>query len=62
MSVTKIQQLQKEEPRVKKWPIKGHICVDKVRVEFGIEKYVAVEETSLEIAAGEFICILGPSG
>ena len=27
-----------------------------------MEKYVAVEETSLEIGAGEFICILGPSG
>jgi len=62
MSVTSIQQIQKEEARKKVWPIKGHIKIDKVWVEFGVEKYVAVEETSLEIAAGEFVCILGPSG
>lgn len=62
MSVTNIQQIMKEEARKKTWPVKGHITVDKVRVEFGVEKYVAVEETSLEITAGEFICILGPSG
>lgn len=63
MSVTSIQQIQKEEARKKNiWPVKGHIMMDEVRVEFGVEKYIAVEDTSLEIAAGEFVCILGPSG
>ena len=62
MSVTSIQQIQKEEARKKIWPVKGHIVIDEVRVEFGVEKYIAVEDTTLEIAAGEFVCILGPSG
>jgi NitT/TauT family transport system ATP-binding protein len=62
MSVTSIQQIHKEEARKKTWPIKGHIRMDSVRVEFGSEKYVAVEETTLNISAGEFVCILGPSG
>lgn len=62
MSVTNIQPIYKDEARKKKWPIKGHISIDEVRVEFGAARHVAVEQTSLEISAGEFICILGPSG
>ncbi len=62
MSVAQIQQLHKEDNNKKTWPVKGHIRMENVRVEFGVEKYVAVEETTLEIAAGEFVCILGPSG
>jgi NitT/TauT family transport system ATP-binding protein len=62
MSVTNIQPIYKEETRKKKWPIKGHIKIDKVRVEFGAVKHLAVTETSLDISAGEFVCILGPSG
>ena len=62
MSVTNIQAIHKDETRKKKWPIKGHIKIDKVRVEFGAVKHTAVEDTSLDIKAGEFICILGPSG
>lgn len=61
MSVAQIQQLHKEDNK-KSWPVKGHIRMESVRVEFGADKYVAVEDTSLEISAGEFVCILGPSG
>jgi len=62
MPVANIQPIHKEEARKKSWPIKGHIRMNEVRVEFGAEKYVAVEDTTLEIKSGEFVCILGPSG
>jgi len=43
---------------------KGHIRIDRVAVTFGRGANVntAVEETSLDIAPGEFVCLLGPSG
>jgi len=43
---------------------KGHILIDRVAVTFGRGANVntAVEETSLDIAPGEFVCLLGPSG
>jgi len=62
MSLASIQTLHKEEAHKHGWPVKGQINMDKLRVEFGPDKYIAVEETSLDIAAGEFVCILGPSG
>jgi len=43
---------------------KGQIKVDEVSITFGAGKdaHLAVETTSINIKAGEFVCILGPSG
>lgn len=41
--------------------LKGHIVIDDVSVIFGKDT-VAVENASLEIQPGEFVCLLGPSG
>jgi len=43
---------------------KGHIAIDRVAVTFGRGGSIqtAVAETSLDIAPGEFVCLLGPSG
>ena len=43
---------------------KGHIVIDGVAVTFGrgSHTHTAVTETSLDIAPGEFVCVLGPSG
>ena len=41
--------------------LKGHIKIEDVSVVFG-KDVVAVEEASLEIKPGEFVCLLGPSG
>ncbi|MEL6519457.1 MAG: ABC transporter ATP-binding protein [Pseudomonadota bacterium] len=43
---------------------KGQIAVDEVSITFGTgsDAHLAVETTSINIKAGEFVCILGPSG
>ncbi|WP_081805586.1 ABC transporter ATP-binding protein [Actibacterium mucosum] len=43
---------------------KGQISVADVSISFGTgaNAHLAVETTSIDIAAGEFVCILGPSG
>jgi NitT/TauT family transport system ATP-binding protein len=43
---------------------KGHVLIDRVAVTFGrgSDIHTAVAETSLDIAPGEFVCLLGPSG
>ncbi len=43
---------------------KGHIVVDEVSITFGsgADAHLAVETTSINVKAGEFVCILGPSG
>jgi NitT/TauT family transport system ATP-binding protein len=43
---------------------KGHVTIDRVAVTFGrgANIHTAVVETSLDIAPGEFVCLLGPSG
>jgi sulfonate transport system ATP-binding protein len=43
---------------------KGHVVIDNVSVVFGEGSgaHVAVDDASLEIRPGEFLCILGPSG
>ncbi len=45
-------------------PKKGHVVIDRVAVTFGrgSNVHTAVAETSLDIAPGEFVCLLGPSG
>lgn len=43
---------------------RGHVMIDNVSVVFGdgADAHVAVDDASLEIKPGEFVCILGPSG
>ncbi|MDX2290274.1 MAG: ABC transporter ATP-binding protein [Hyphomicrobiaceae bacterium] len=43
---------------------KGRIRIDNVSIVFGSgsARHVAVSETTIDIAPGEFVCILGPSG
>jgi len=43
---------------------KGAITIDDVSITFGqgVESHRAVDNTSLTIDSGEFVCILGPSG
>jgi len=43
---------------------KGRVLIDRVAVSFGrgADTHTAVAETSLELAPGEFVCLLGPSG
>jgi len=43
---------------------KGHVVIDKVGITFGrgAQQHTAVEQTSLEVKPGEFVCLLGPSG
>jgi len=43
---------------------KGHVVVDRVSVLFGDgpDAHVAVDDASLDVRPGEFLCILGPSG
>lgn len=53
-----------DEPTQPSQEKKGEISVDSVSITFGKGKdmHRAVETTSLNIKAGEFVCILGPSG
>jgi NitT/TauT family transport system ATP-binding protein len=53
-----------DEPAQLSQEKKGEISVDSVSITFGKGKdmHRAVETTSLNIKAGEFVCILGPSG
>lgn len=49
-------------PHLKKHPTeKGLVVIDNVTVDFG-SQIVAVDQASLNIDPGEFICLLGPSG
>jgi len=43
---------------------RGAIAIDNVTVAFGkgAARHLAVAETSIDIAPGEFVCLLGPSG
>ena len=43
---------------------KGHVVIEDVSIVFGkgSKAHTAVEQTTLEAAPGEFLCILGPSG
>jgi len=56
--------LKFKDPSKDKSEGKGHIAVDEVSITFGsgADAHLAVETTSLDIKAGEFVCILGPSG
>lgn len=42
----------------------GHIAIDQLSIVFGTGKksFLAVEDFSLEIFPGEFVCLIGPSG
>jgi NitT/TauT family transport system ATP-binding protein len=50
-----------DQPALKK---RGRINIDNVSLVFGAgnQANIAVQETSLDIEPGEFVCILGPSG
>lgn len=54
-SVNRMQQQSKN---------RGHIEIDKVTISFGAGAKInkAVNETTLEIKSGQFVCVLGPSG
>ncbi len=43
---------------------RGHVVIEGVSVAFGRgrERHLAVAETTVDIAPGQFVCILGPSG
>lgn len=43
---------------------KGHVMIEDVSVVFGkgSKAHTAVEQTTLAVSPGEFLCILGPSG
>ncbi len=59
LDVLKFTDPSKEESKGK-----GHIRVNEVSITFGtgVDAHLAVETTSIDIKAGEFVCILGPSG
>jgi NitT/TauT family transport system ATP-binding protein len=45
-------------------PENGHVVVDDVSIAFSSREQtvVAIENVSLDVAPGEFVCLLGPSG
>ncbi len=53
-----------ERPTAPRHALKGYVAIDRVTVGFGRggNRHVAVSGNSLEIAPGEFVCLLGPSG
>lgn len=53
-----------EKSKAQKKSVKGHIKIEDVSITFGSgpSTHHAVSTTSLDIAPGEFVCILGPSG
>ncbi|VVE25798.1 ABC transporter ATP-binding protein [Pandoraea anhela] len=42
----------------------GHVVIENLRITLGDDarRFVAVQDVSVDIAPGEFICLLGPSG
>lgn len=42
----------------------GHVIIENLRITLGDEqrRFVAVQDVSIDIAPGEFVCLLGPSG
>ena len=52
------------KPRHRVRSSKGHVVIDKVGITFGkgAQRHAAVEQTSVEVKPGEFVCLLGPSG
>jgi NitT/TauT family transport system ATP-binding protein len=45
-------------------PARGHVAIEHLAVRFGAgaQARLAVDDVSLDVPAGEFVCILGPSG
>jgi NitT/TauT family transport system ATP-binding protein len=45
-------------------PRRGHVAIEHLGVSFGIGRQVrpAVDDVSIDVPPGEFVCILGPSG
>lgn len=52
------------QPRRADAKTRGHVAIESVSIAFGEgeQQNIAVEQTSLDIRPGEFVCILGPSG
>ncbi|VVE77117.1 ABC transporter ATP-binding protein [Pandoraea sputorum] len=44
--------------------IGGHVAIENVRITLGEgeRRFVAVQDVGIDIAPGEFVCLLGPSG
>ncbi|MCI3206756.1 MULTISPECIES: ABC transporter ATP-binding protein [Pandoraea] len=42
----------------------GHVVIENLRITLGddMHRFVAVQDVSIDIAPGEFVCLLGPSG
>ena len=62
--VVKLENRAPASPQAAAPARKGRILIDRVAVTFGrsANAHTAVEETSLDVAPGEFVCLLGPSG
>ena len=51
-------------PEMQYTPTKGRVRLDRVSVSYNSrgKTLIAVEDTSIDITPGEFVCLLGPSG
>ena len=62
--LNEVINLSGQQPNKKKNVNKGHVSVKDLSVTFGKnnDTHTAVQDISIDITPGEFVCILGPSG